>query len=41
MVLISTKRLIVRPFKYDDIDEFAPICADPGVMKYIPVAFEF
>ena len=34
-MLISTKRLTIRPFKNSDTDDFAPICADSEVMKYI------
>lgn len=33
---LSTERLIMRPFRDDDIDAFAEICADPEVMRYLP-----
>jgi len=32
---METKRLKMRPFKASDVDEFAPICADENVMRYI------
>jgi len=33
--MITTKRLILRPFEMTDVDSFAPICADEEVMRYI------
>ena len=32
---IETERLLLRPFARDDLDEFASINADAGVMRYI------
>lgn len=32
---IETERLILRPFNLHDLDDFALICADPEVMRYI------
>ena len=32
---IETARLLLRPFMLDDLDEFALICSDPEVMRYI------
>jgi len=34
-VTIETERLVLRPFTMDDLDEFALICADPQVMRFI------
>jgi len=33
--MIETPRLFLRPFAPDDLDEFALLCADPDVMRYI------
>ncbi len=33
--IIETKRLILRPFKLTDVEEFSVICADHEVMQYI------
>ncbi|MFA6302896.1 MAG: GNAT family N-acetyltransferase [Legionella sp.] len=33
--LIITERLILRPFTLLDLDDFALICADPEVMRFI------
>ena len=35
MKTIETERLLLRPFTTDDLDEFALLCADPEVMRYI------
>ena len=32
---IETKRLVLRPFNLGDLDDFATICADAAVMRYI------
>jgi len=32
---IETDRLILRPFTLEDLDDFALICADPEVMRFI------
>lgn len=32
---IETERVYLRPFTYQDLDAFAVICSDPGVMRYI------
>jgi RimJ/RimL family protein N-acetyltransferase len=33
--VIETPRLLLRSFTPDDLDEFALLCADPDVMRYI------
>jgi RimJ/RimL family protein N-acetyltransferase len=33
--VIETPRLVLRPFTLEDLDEFALLCADPDVMRYI------
>lgn len=33
--MIETERLFLRPFTSDDLDNFALLCADPDVMRYI------
>jgi ribosomal-protein-alanine N-acetyltransferase len=35
MTTTTTERLLLRPFTSDDLDEFALLCADPDVMRYI------
>jgi RimJ/RimL family protein N-acetyltransferase len=35
MLEIETARLRLRRFTLDDLDDFASICSDPDVMKYI------
>lgn len=35
MVQLETERILLRPFKPDDLEDFARITADPDVMKYI------
>ena len=32
---IDTERLRLRQFRNSDLDEYAPMCADPEVMKYL------
>jgi RimJ/RimL family protein N-acetyltransferase len=32
---LPTERLILRPFRDDDLDAYAEICADPEVMRYL------
>jgi len=32
---IETERLLLRAFRNSDLDAYAPICADPEVMKYL------
>lgn len=32
---IETERLVLRAFRDDDLDAFAPMCADAEVMRYI------
>lgn len=32
---LETERLKLRPFRPDDLDEFAAMCADPEVMRYL------
>lgn len=35
MVTLETERLRLRPFRDDDLDAYARICADPEVMRYL------
>lgn len=35
--LITTERLLMRPFTLDDIESFYYICANPNVMRYIGI----
>jgi RimJ/RimL family protein N-acetyltransferase len=35
MVTLETERLLLRPFRDDDLDQYAEICADPLVMRYL------
>lgn len=32
---LETDRLRLRMFRHEDIEEYAPICADPEVMRYL------
>ena len=32
---LETERLLLRPFRDDDLDAYAAMCADPEVMRYI------
>jgi RimJ/RimL family protein N-acetyltransferase len=32
---LTTERLLLRPFRDEDLDEYAAICADPEVMLYL------
>lgn len=32
---LITERLVLRPFRDDDLDAYAEICADPEVMRYL------
>ncbi|HET6263429.1 MAG TPA: GNAT family N-acetyltransferase [Usitatibacter sp.] len=34
-VTLDTPRLRLRPFRNSDLDAYAPICADPEVMRYL------
>jgi RimJ/RimL family protein N-acetyltransferase len=34
-VVLETERLRLRPFRNQDLDAYAAICADPEVMRYI------
>jgi RimJ/RimL family protein N-acetyltransferase len=34
-VTLQTERLLLRPFREDDLDAYAVICADPEVMRYL------
>ncbi len=34
---LETERLVLRPFRDDDIDAYAAMCADPEVMRYVNV----
>ncbi|MBS0626364.1 MAG: GNAT family N-acetyltransferase [Verrucomicrobia bacterium] len=36
MVVLETERLILRPWKPEDLDPFAKMCADPRVMEFFP-----
>jgi RimJ/RimL family protein N-acetyltransferase len=33
---VETTRLLLRRWRRDDLDAYARICADPGVMRYLP-----
>ena len=35
MTTLTTKRLTLRPFRPDDIDAYAAMCADPEVMRFL------
>ena len=35
MKTIETERLHMRPFAFEDLDDFALLCADPEVMRFI------
>lgn len=35
MVTLETERLLLRPFRAEDLDAYAALCADPEVMRYI------
>lgn len=32
---ITTERLVLRPWRQDDLDAYAAMCADPEVMRYL------
>jgi RimJ/RimL family protein N-acetyltransferase len=34
-VVLDTPRLRLRPFRHEDLDAYAEICADPEVMRYL------
>jgi RimJ/RimL family protein N-acetyltransferase len=34
-VVLETERLRLRPFRNEDLDTYAAICADPEVMRYL------
>ncbi|HEY5611504.1 MAG TPA: GNAT family N-acetyltransferase [Thermoanaerobaculia bacterium] len=34
-ITLQTDRLLLRMFRQEDIDQYAPICADPEVMRYL------
>ena len=36
MTEIETARLLLRPWRSDDLDAYARICADPQVMRHMP-----
>lgn len=33
--VLETPRLLLRPFRADDLDPYAALCADPEVMRYV------
>jgi RimJ/RimL family protein N-acetyltransferase len=35
MLTLETERLLLRPFRDSDIDEYATMCADPEVMRFL------
>jgi RimJ/RimL family protein N-acetyltransferase len=35
MVTLETERLLLRPFQERDLDDYARLCADPEVMRYL------
>lgn len=36
MISLTTSRLILRPWREDDLESFAALNADPRVMEYLP-----
>jgi ribosomal-protein-alanine N-acetyltransferase len=34
--LLETERLLLRPWKNEDLEPFAELCADPEVMRFFP-----
>jgi [ribosomal protein S5]-alanine N-acetyltransferase len=38
-VVIETERLILRPYRQDDLDDLAPMFADPEHMRWYPAPF--
>jgi RimJ/RimL family protein N-acetyltransferase len=37
---LSSERLILRPWREDDLDALAPLCADPEVMAHFPAVLD-
>ena len=37
-MILETERLVLRPFRESDLDDYAALCADPEVMKYLNAA---
>jgi RimJ/RimL family protein N-acetyltransferase len=37
--ILETDRLILRPFRPDDLDALVPVLSDPGSMRYYPHPF--
>lgn len=37
--MIRTQRLLLRPWRDDDLEAFAALCADPVVMEHFPVVW--
>lgn len=35
MITLTTERLLLRPFRADDIEAYAALCADPEVMRFL------
>ncbi len=35
---LRTRRLLLRPFRAEDVDAYAAMCADPEVMRYLSAA---
>jgi RimJ/RimL family protein N-acetyltransferase len=35
IVTLTTARLLLRPFRQDDVEAYAAMCADPEVMRYL------
>jgi RimJ/RimL family protein N-acetyltransferase len=35
VIRLETARLVLRPFRAEDIDAYAAMCADPEVMRYL------
>ncbi|MCX2724821.1 GNAT family N-acetyltransferase [Roseibium salinum] len=35
-ILLETERLLLRPWRNEDLDPLAEMCADPEVMRYFP-----
>jgi RimJ/RimL family protein N-acetyltransferase len=35
VITLTTDRLLLRPFRHEDIDAYAAFCADPEVMRFL------
>jgi len=41
MEVLETERLVLRPFREEDLDAYATMCADPEVMRYLLIGRTF